>query len=131
MNFDRINTLAGKKEYTLMPIKVGQQLEIHEQMWEWDNSRIWKFKCLVCAVHNPKHHDGSFTVIWETSGVKIEKVYPMSFTKFAKIILLDDYKIRKSKIYFIKNKIGKDARLKSLISKEKRWSDLIPVASKQ
>jgi len=32
MNFDRINTLAGKKEYTLMPIKVGQQLEIHEQM---------------------------------------------------------------------------------------------------
>ena len=44
----------------------------------------------------------------------------MSFTKFAKIILLDDYKIRKSKIYFIKNKIGKDARLKSLISKEKR-----------
>ncbi len=112
-----------------MPIEVGQQLEIHEQMWEGDNSRIWKFKCLVCAVHNINHHDGSFTVIGESSWVKIEKTYPLSFTKFAKIILLDEFKVRKSKIYFIKNKIGKDARLKSLISKEKRWSDLTPVAT--
>jgi ribosomal protein L19 len=44
----------------------------------------------------------------------------MSFPRFAKIILLDEFKVRKSKIYFIKEKVGKDARLKSLISKESR-----------
>lgn len=120
MNFGLIKALAQKHQYITFPIKVGQQLEIHESLGEGDNSRIWKFKCLVIAVHNPSHHDGSFTVVGETSGVKIEKVYPMSFTKFAKIILLDEFKVRKSKIYYIKDKVGKDARLKSLISKDTR-----------
>lgn len=82
---------------------------------------------MVIAVHNPTHHDGSFTAIGETSGVKIEKTYPMSYKKFAKIILLDEFKVRKSKIYFIKDKVGKDARLKSLISKETRGSEISPL----
>lgn len=126
MNFDRIKTFAQGQQYFTFPIKVGQQLEIHEYLWDGD--RIWKFKCLVIAVHNENHHDGSFTVIGETSGVKIEKVYPMSFKRFAKIILLDELKVRKSKIYYIKDKVGKDARLKSLISKENRWSEINSVA---
>lgn len=126
MNFGRIQALAQKRQYITFPIKVGQQLEIHEQMGEGDkDSRIWKFKCLVIAVHNPNHHDWSFTVIGETSWVKIQKTYPMSFPRFAKIILLDEFKVRRSKIYFIKEKVGKDARLKSLISKESRWSEIV------
>lgn len=124
MNFWRVQALAQKRQYITFPIKVGQQLEIHEQMGEGDNTRIWKFKCLVIAVHNENHHDGSFTVIGETSWIKIEKTYPMSFPKFAKIILLDEFKVRKSKIYYIKDKVGKDARLKSLISKEDRGSEI-------
>lgn len=125
MNFWRVQALAQKRQYITFPIKVGQQLEIHEQMGEWDNKRIWKFKCLVIAVHNENHHDWSFTVIGETSWVKIEKTYPMSFPKFAKIILLDEFKVRKSKIYYIKDKVGKDARLKSLISKDARWTEVV------
>jgi large subunit ribosomal protein L19 len=120
MNFGLIQAFAQKQQYITFPIKVGQQLEIHEYLGESDNNRVWKFKCLVIAVHNPAHHDGSFTVIGESSGVKIEKVYPMSFKRFAKIILLDEFKVRKSKIYYIKDKVGKDARLKSLISKDAR-----------
>ena len=120
MNFGLIQAFAQKQQYITFPIKVGQQLEIHEYLGEGDNNRVWKFKCLVIAVHNPSHHDGSFTVIGETSGIKIEKVYPMSYRKFAKVILLDEFKVRKSKIYYIKDKVGKDARLKSLISKDAR-----------
>ena len=124
MNFGLLKTLAQQQEYVTFPIKVGHQLEIHEYVWEWDNKRVWKFKCLVIATHNPTHHDGSFTANGETSGVKIEKTYPMSYKKFAKIILLDEFKVRRSKIYFIKDKVGKDARLKSLISKDARGSEI-------
>ncbi|HMY81130.1 MAG TPA: 50S ribosomal protein L19 [Candidatus Absconditabacterales bacterium] len=128
MNFQRIQKLAQQKEYTRMPIKVGQQLEIHEQMGDGDNSRIWKFKGLVIALHKPNHHDGTFTVIGETSGVKIQKTYPLSFPKFAKIILLDEFKTRKSKIYYIKEKVGKDARMKSIIGKDARGSTIEKIA---
>jgi large subunit ribosomal protein L19 len=50
----------------------------------------------------------------------IEKVYPLSYAKFAKVILLDEYKIRKSKLYYIREKVGKASRMKSIITSEKR-----------
>jgi large subunit ribosomal protein L19 len=50
----------------------------------------------------------------------IEKIYPLSFPNFDKVLLLDDYKIRRSKLYYIRDKIGKDARFKSIIENAKK-----------
>ena len=55
----------------------------------------------------------------------MEKIYPFSFNKFEKVLLLDEYKVRKSKLYYMRDKIGKDARLKSIISAENRDSNLL------
>lgn len=55
----------------------------------------------------------------------IEKIYPLSFPNFEKVILLDDYKIRRSKLYYIRDKVGKDARFKSEIDASMRWVDLL------
>jgi large subunit ribosomal protein L19 len=55
----------------------------------------------------------------------IEKIYPLCFDKFAKIILLDEFKVRKSKIYFLRDKVGKSARLKSIITSDRRNMDLL------
>ena len=62
---------------------------------------------------------------WTCSGVTVEKIYPFSFNKFEKVLLLDEYKVRKSKLYYMRDKIWKDARLKSIISAENRDSDLL------
>jgi ribosomal protein L19 len=35
----------------------------------------------------------------------IEKIYPLSFKKFDKVLLLDDYKTRRSKLYYIREKV--------------------------
>jgi len=59
------------------------------------------------------------------AGVEVEKIYPLSFNKFEKVTLLDDYKTRRSKLYYIREKVGKDARFKSKITAEKRDSSLI------
>lgn len=50
----------------------------------------------------------------------IEKIYPLSYTKFIKVILLDEYKVRKAKLYYLREKIGRDAKMKSIITSEKR-----------
>jgi len=55
----------------------------------------------------------------------VEKIYPLSFTKFKKVILLDAFKTRKSKLYYLRDKIGKDAKMKSKITSEQRDSDLM------
>jgi len=71
------------------------------------------------------HPDGTFTMRWTCSGVTVEKIYPFSFNKFEKVLLLDEYKVRKSKLYYMRNKIWKDARLKSIITADNRDSDLL------
>ncbi len=106
-------------------VKTGQLLEIHETIGEGDNKRNWKFKCLVYGVKNASHPNGTFLVRGVTSGVVIEKIYPLCFEKFSKIVLLDEFKVRKSKIYFLRDKVGKSARLKSIITSDRRNMDLL------
>jgi len=125
MNFERLKTLQEKNNLQLLEVKPGMFLEIYEKVGEGDNNRIWKFKCLVIKVKKAKNADGSFTVRGTVAGNDIEKIYPISFTKFDKIILLDEYKTRRAKLYYIREKIGKDARMKSKIAPEKRNTNIL------
>ncbi len=129
MNFDIVKKYSELKWYKWLDIKVGQQLEIHETIWEGTNKRTWKFKGLVLKVSKPSHHDGTFTIRGVSSGLSIEKIYPFSFKNFEKIILLDEYKIRRAKLYYMREKIGKDAKLKSLLTNAEREKVIFEKAS--
>ena len=101
------------------------QVELHERVGEGSTERIWKFKGLIIKVRKPGSADGSFTIRGLAAGQMIETIYPLSFPKFEKVILMDEYKVRKSKLYYIREKVGKAARMKSKIAAEKRESDLL------
>jgi len=130
MYYNRLKNIYDKNQNIILPVRPGMFLEIHEIVWEWDAKRIWKFKGLVIKVKNPNQPDGTFTIRGEAARMTIEKIYPLSFPNFSKVILLDDYKIRRSKLYYIREKIWKDARFKSIIESEKRWTDLLALVKK-
>ncbi len=125
MNFERIKKLAQVyNNAEVWNVKPGQEVEIYEKIKEGNNERIWRFKWLVIKVKHPNLHTGSFTVRWKVLWITVEKIYPLSSTSIEKIVLLDEKKIRRAKLYFIRNKIGKAARLKSLLQWERsseRW----------
>lgn len=125
MNFERIKKLAQVyNNAEVWDVKPGQEVEIYEKIKEGNNERIWRFKWLVIKVKHPNLHTGSFTVRWKVLWITVEKIYPLSSTSIEKIVLLDEKKIRRAKLYFIRNKIGKAARLKSLLQWERsseRW----------
>lgn len=123
MNIERLKHLYDKNGAKIVDIKPGMQVEIHEK--DVETNRIRRFKCLVIKVKKPGHADGTFTVRGTVAGVEVEKIYPLSFNKFDKIILLDEYKVRKAKLYYIRDKVGKDARFKSKITADKREIDLL------
>ena len=118
MNFDRLKHFYDNNGSKILDIKPGMHIEIHEK--DVETNRIWRFKCLVIKTKKPSHADGSFTVRGMVAGDEVEKIYPLSFNKFDKIILLDEYQIRRAKLYYIRDKVGKDARFKSKITAEKR-----------
>lgn len=128
MNTQRLQAIAAKQQYTILPVKTGYQLEIHEKVGEGNNQRIWKFKGLVIKVKKPKHADGTFTIRGKVAGMNIEKIYPLSFPNFEKVVLMDAYKVRQAKIYYIREKIGKDARMKSISTADQRGVDLFALA---
>ena len=131
MYYNRLKNIYDKNQNVILPVRPGMFLEIHEIVWEWDTKRIWKFKWLVIKVKNPNQPDGTFTIRGEAARMTIEKIYPLSFPNFSKVILLDDYKIRRSKLYYIREKIWKDARFKSIIESERRWTDLLALVKKE
>ena len=118
MNFDRLKHFYDNNGSKILDIKPGMYIEIHEK--DVETNRIWRFKCLVIKTKKTNHADGSFTVRGMVAGVEVEKIYPLSFNKFDKIVLLDEYQIRRAKLYYIRDKVGKDARFKSKITAEKR-----------
>ena len=125
MNYQRLQSVYSKNGYPILPVRTGMLIEVHEKVWEGSTERIWKFRGLVIKTKKENHPDGTFTMRWTCSGVTVEKIYPFSFNKFEKVLLLDEYKVRKSKLYYMRDKIWKDARLKSIISSENRDSDLL------
>ena len=125
MNYQRLQSVYSKNGYPILPVRTGMFIEVHEKVWEGSTERIWKFRGLVIKTRKENHPDGTFTMRWTCSGVTVEKIYPFSFNKFEKVLLLDEYKVRKSKLYYMRDKIWKDARLKSIISSENRDSDLL------
>ena len=123
MNNERLKAFYDNNGSKIIDIQPGMQVEIHEK--DIETNRIWRFKCLVIKVKKPGHADGSFTVRGMVAGVEVEKIYPLSFKNFDKIVLLDEYKVRRAKLYFIRDKVGKDARFKSKITAEKRDINLL------
>lgn len=125
MNHERLKYISDTNGYTILPVKAGMQVELHERVGEGSTERIWKFKGLIIKVRKPGSADGSFTIRGLVAGQTIEKVYPLSFPKFEKVILMDEYKVRRAKLYYIREKVGKSARMKSKITADKRETNLL------
>lgn len=125
MNTTRLQHIFTEKGYHILPVKPGMVLEIHEKVGDQNNQRIWKFKGTVLKVKKPNQPDGTFLVRGEVARTTIEKIYPLSFDKFEKVLLVDENKTRRAKLYHLRNKVGKRAaKLKSIIDPSKRNTDL-------
>jgi len=128
MHFWRLKQLYTKNKYPVLKIKSGMFLELHEDVGEGDVKRIQKFKGLVIQVKKPNHPDGMFTIRWTVAGVIVEKIFPLSFAKFEKVILLDQFETRRARINYIREKVGKWAKMKSIITVDIKESDLMAQA---
>lgn len=131
MNEQRIAHIRVSRGYHILPIRPWMQLELHEHVGEWSNKRIWRFKGLVIKVKKKNHADGTFTIRGKAAGHTIEKVYPLSFPNFEKVLLADQFKVRRAKLYYIREKVWKDAKMKSMLTNAEKGIDLLSLAKEQ
>ena len=91
--------------------RAGDTVKVHYKVVEAGRERIQVFQGAVIK----KQHGGireTFTVRKMSFGVGVERTFPMHTPKVAKIEVLSRGKVRRAKLYYIREKIGKKARIK-------------------
>ncbi len=99
---------------TVPNLKPGYTVRVYQKIIEAGKERLQPFEGLVLAVKHGKGLNGTFTVRKIASGVGVERVYPFFSPSVAKIDILKKAKVRRSKLYYMRNRFGRSARMKNL-----------------
>jgi len=97
---------------TVPEIRAGYTVRVHQKIKEGGKERIQIFEGLVIKVGSGEGLDKSFTVRKVASGVGVEKVFPIYSSNIAQIEVIKKAKVRKAKLYYMRERTGKAARLK-------------------
>jgi large subunit ribosomal protein L19 len=98
-------------------VKVGDTVKVHFKIVEGKTERIQIYEGLVIAIKNSQSGK-TFTVRKNSYGVGVERVFPLHSPRIAKVELVRPGRVRRAKLYYIRNKIGKGAKIKELIVKK-------------
>lgn len=98
------------------PLKAGYKVKVHQKILESTKDgmkeRIQIYEGLVIAVSSGGGVDKTFTVRKISEGVGVEKIFPIHSKSIAKVEVISNSKVRRSKLYFMRDRQGKSARLK-------------------
>ena len=95
-------------------VQIGDTVKVHVRIQEGEKSRIQVFEGTVIA----KKHGGvseTFTVRRVAHGVGIERVFPLHSPAVDKVELVRHGKVRRAKLYYLRDRVGKAAKVKELI----------------
>jgi large subunit ribosomal protein L19 len=108
---------ASQMKTELDKFKVGDIVKVHFKIVEGKNERIQVYEGLVIAMKNSQVCK-TFTVRKNSYGVGVERVFPLHSPRIARVELVRPGKVRRAKLYYIRDKIGKAAKIKELIIKK-------------
>lgn len=98
---------------TDMPeIRVGDTVKLHQKIREGEKERTQIFEGVVIAQKHGKGVSGSMIVRKIIDGVGVEKMIPLHSPNLAKIEIVAHGKVRRAKLYFLRDRIGKKSKLK-------------------
>ena len=99
--------------------KPGDMVKVHFKIIEGKTERIQIFEGLVIAIKN-SGVGRTFVVRKNSYGVWVERIFPFHSPRIAKVEVVRPGKVRRAKLYYIRNKIGKGAKIKELIVSHKK-----------
>jgi len=97
--------------------KVGDTVKIHYKIIEGRNERVQVFEGLCIAMKK----DGlkrMFKVRKISYGVGVERTFPLHSPRIQKIEVVRYGKVRRAKLYYIRDRVGKSAKVAELIRKK-------------
>jgi large subunit ribosomal protein L19 len=107
--------LAAKR--TGMPtFKAGDTVSVHVKISEGNKERIQEFQGVVLYRRGTNTNGESFSVRKVSNGVGVERIFPILSPSIDKIVLMKAGKVRRAKLYYLKGRQGKSARIKEKLA---------------
>ena len=91
--------------------KAGDTVTVSYKIKEGDKERIQKFKGVVIQIKGPTPFTRTFTVRKMASGVGVERIFPFESPFIDSIELNKVGKVRRARIFYLRNLSGKKARI--------------------
>ena len=112
---DLIKAFTSEQLKTEVPqFKIGDTVRVHNKIKEGSRERIQIFEGTVIAKRGGGISE-SFTVRRISYGVGVEKTFPLHSPSVAKVDVVRSGKVRRAKLYFLRGRSGKSAKLKEIL----------------
>ena len=90
----------------------GDTINLHYRIKEGSKERIQQFQGVVLQIKNKNTNGETFTVRKVSSGIAVERIFPIISPNIAKIEIIRKGKVRRAKLFYLRGRKGKAARIK-------------------
>ncbi len=109
---DKLKEFVENQLRTDLPeFKAGDKIKVYVRVIEGNKERIQSFEGNVISIRGGGMSK-TFTVRKVSNGVGVERIFPFNSPKIQKIEVLRQGKVRRAKLYYLRNLSGKAARIK-------------------
>lgn len=122
--FSSQNRITSK----LADLKPGWTVKIYQKIKDGEKTRTQAFEGLVIAKKHGSEAGGTITVRKVFGGIGVEKIFPLYLPSIDKVEVIKKAKVRRAKLYYLKEKSAKEIRrkTKSLVNKVAPENDTQP-----
>ena len=112
---DLIQAFTSEQIKTEVPvIRIGDTVRIHNKIKEGNRERIQMFEGTVIAKHGGGISE-TFTVRRVSYGCGVEKTFLLHSPNVAKVDIIRVGKVRRAKLYYLRDRVGKSSKVKERI----------------
>lgn len=114
---------VNMEERKALGIRPGDTIRVHQKIQDKGKTRIQVFEGLILARKHGDEPGATFTVRKVSSGVGVEKIYPLYSPLIDKLEIVKRAKVRRAKLYHIREKVNRE------IKRQMRRMSLMSIAT--
>ncbi len=100
--------------FDLPSFSTGDTVRVHGRIIEGEKERVQIYEGVVLRKSAGQGVDATFTVRKISNGIGVERIFPVHSPRILKMEVLSSGKVRRAKVYFLRELQGKAAKLKKI-----------------
>jgi len=123
MELQELTKQFGKKN--IPEIRPGDTVRVSFKITEGNKTRIQNFEGICIATQHGKSLNGSFTLRKMSSGIGVERVFPIHSPLITKVEKIKSRQVRQAKLYFLRGLVGKKAKKAREAKEYEMWEEAL------